>query len=79
MKIVCGAMHGKFIKNQQAHYCAESTSNGKVWDFTIKRVSGGDEYMWLSLDDCVDGLFKEIRGCERGGKTTYTNWEYKYV
>jgi hypothetical protein len=42
-------------------------------DFTVKRI--GSEQV-LTQNACVDGLQKEINGCDNGGKTAYTNWEY---
>jgi hypothetical protein len=42
-------------------------------DFSIKRI-GADNT--LDQAACEDGLRKEINGCDNGGRTAYTNWEY---
>lgn len=49
--------------------------NGKKMEFQIWHVKGGDR--WLSADECYSGLSSEIRNCNHGGDTTYTNWRYK--
>ena len=42
-------------------------------DFSVKRI--GSQPI-LDTNSCADGLKKEINGCNNGGRTAYSNWEY---
>ncbi|KAJ3541994.1 hypothetical protein NM208_g4331 [Fusarium decemcellulare] len=37
----------------------------------------GDSARWIDWKECFDGLQKEINGCDHGGKSRYTNWQYR--
>ncbi|KAF2681170.1 hypothetical protein K458DRAFT_391964 [Lentithecium fluviatile CBS 122367] len=43
-------------------------------NFSLKLVSGGSRI--IKSAECISGLYKEIEGCDRGGRTSYANWEY---
>ncbi|KAH6856156.1 hypothetical protein B0I37DRAFT_402759 [Chaetomium sp. MPI-CAGE-AT-0009] len=60
--------------NAQRGACA-NTPNGKI-DLIVEHISEGNRY--IGVDECYDGLQKEINGCSKGGKSSYTNWFYKY-
>lgn len=78
LNLVCSAITvGQFAHGQQSQYCLVAADGNNKWNFVVKRVSDGPEYMTLSVADCVDGLQKEVTACEHGGKTAYGNWEYK--
>lgn len=62
-----------FAKDRNFHRCFNLSSLKKV-DFTIKNISGASRS--LTFRECVDGLKKEVNGCDRGGATSYTNWRY---
>ncbi|KAI6088527.1 hypothetical protein F4821DRAFT_258025 [Hypoxylon rubiginosum] len=53
--------------------------NGRYARLTLTRIGDGgtDGNGYIKQGDCVDGLTKEINGCEHGGGSLYTNWEYK--
>ncbi|KAL9016777.1 MAG: hypothetical protein Q9185_005907, partial [Variospora sp. 1 TL-2023] len=53
--------------------------NGQCYVFELKRIPSGSDAELLSItkDDCKDGMNKELFGCDRGGKSSYTNWTYK--
>lgn len=51
-----------------------NTENGKI-DFLITHITDGSRD--LPVDECYDGLQKEIWNCGKGGETSYTNWKYK--
>lgn len=48
--------------------------DGKGYDFIVTHIKDGNRD--LGYDECYDGLQKEIGGCDRGGDSYYTNWEY---
>ncbi|KAL8974166.1 MAG: hypothetical protein Q9197_001587 [Variospora fuerteventurae] len=52
--------------------------NGQCYIFELKRIPSGSDAELLSIteDDCKDGMNKELFGCDRGGKSSYTNWTY---
>jgi len=50
-------------------------ANGKKLEFQLWHVSGGDRQ--IDAAECYDGFRKEITGCTHGGKSKYSNWEYK--
>lgn len=33
----------------------------------------------MDLEQCKSGLTNEITGCDQGGRSKYTNWEYTSV
>lgn len=53
-----------------------NTGNGKI-DFLIEHITDGDRD--LGVNECYDGLQKEINNCGKGGNTSYDNWSYKYA
>lgn len=67
-----GGLNGNYVQTETKRRCANG--NGKKFDFTIRNVSGGARS--LGPAECYDGLQKEINGCNFGGSTRYTNWEY---
>ncbi|KAI0011218.1 hypothetical protein F4779DRAFT_615886 [Xylariaceae sp. FL0662B] len=58
--------------------CYDHDDNGRrslSFRFRVRRAVLGEERS-LGYDECYDGLQKEIRGCDRGGESEYTNWVY---
>ncbi|KAI0381482.1 hypothetical protein F5Y04DRAFT_281011 [Hypomontagnella monticulosa] len=43
--------------------------------FEIWHIGDGDRE--ITGTECLDGLRKEINGCDYGGVSEYTNWKYK--
>ncbi|KAH9903749.1 hypothetical protein F4778DRAFT_97826 [Xylariomycetidae sp. FL2044] len=70
-----GAYEGSGDKKKRAHVYRV---NGDTWPlerFEISRL--GSSARDLPNYECVSGLTKEVMGCEYGGGSKYTNWEYK--
>lgn len=61
---------------EAAGACYNLDSTKKV-DFVLKRISDGDDEREISSEECYDGFQKEINGCDNGGHSSYTNWEYR--
>jgi hypothetical protein len=70
----CGRFAGHFKPGNAAYQCYNLSSNKKA-DFTLG-LKGDVPERDIGVDECLDGLEKEINGCDHGGDTTYTNWHY---
>lgn len=69
---VCSALIGTYAGGERRSTCIEV--GGSKYDFMLHYHESGTRDIWLA--ECKDGFRKEIK-CERGGKTSYGNWEYK--
>lgn len=77
LRLVCSAMtNGAFVPGQETQFCLTAANRENKWNFHIQRI-GRDAA--LSVGDCIDGLRKEVTGCQHGGSTAYANWRYTYV
>ncbi|KAK4244601.1 hypothetical protein C7999DRAFT_17142, partial [Corynascus novoguineensis] len=45
--------------------------------FQLWHISGGDRH--IDPAECYDDFRKGVAGCSRGGRSRYSNWEYKCV
>ncbi|KAK7740844.1 hypothetical protein SLS62_010989 [Diatrype stigma] len=73
---VCNSKYSQkdWSDNNPLAACYDLDSGKKV-DFVLQRIStGGTRY--ISPAECYDGFQKEVNGCEYGGSTSYTNWQY---
>ncbi|KAI1403291.1 hypothetical protein F4819DRAFT_484733 [Hypoxylon fuscum] len=54
-------------------------SNGRYARLAMFRIGNGgtDAAGYMDPADCIDWFKKEINRCEHGGRSQYTNWEYK--
>lgn len=66
---------GAFSSGEERTAVRGPDSTNTNWDFAVTYISSGTRD--LGLDECIDGLHKEINGCTYGGETSYTNWKYK--
>ena len=73
----CNALVGSYGHNQQ-RVRDINISNGQCYHFVLRRLGGGDggEFRGITFGECKDGMNKELFGCTRGGRSSYTNWEY---
>lgn len=72
----CSQLTGSYLENEARNRCieiSEGSSSGK-YDLVVHRIgkNGGT----MKIDDCEDGLTKEILGCSRGGHSRKGDWEY---
>ncbi|KAL9636091.1 MAG: hypothetical protein Q9204_002389 [Flavoplaca sp. TL-2023a] len=53
--------------------------NGQCYVFELTRIRGGSDanLRRITENECKGGMNKELFGCDRGGKSSYTNWTYK--
>ncbi|KAL8861912.1 MAG: hypothetical protein Q9178_001781 [Gyalolechia marmorata] len=53
--------------------------NGQCYVFELRRIASGSNSALRSIteDECIGGMNRELFGCDRGGKSSYTNWMYK--
>ncbi|MBV5323575.1 hypothetical protein JZU51_02295 [bacterium] len=80
-KVACRFIfQGTYKKRQYASKCYNLASRKKSVKFAVA-LSGPNAgaTRYLGLDECYDGLHKEVVNCGRGGETTYGNWYYRYV
>ncbi|KAJ4302434.1 hypothetical protein N0V88_002578 [Collariella sp. IMI 366227] len=64
---------GAYKPGQSKHACYQLTADKKV-DFTIRNFSPNGHTM--SNENCWTYLRPEIAGCEHGGSSAYTKFEY---
>lgn len=69
----CTSLIGSYAGSERRMTCM--SIGGNKYDFTLHRTESGPRS--IEIVECMDGMKKEL-GCERGGKTTYGNWQYKY-
>lgn len=70
---VCSELQGSYGAGITKSACRNGNDNIR-FNYAVKHISGGGRD--LGVNECIDGLNKEITGCDRGGRTSYTNWEY---
>lgn len=75
-KDFCNVKPSDFNPGQGFSRCY-NLSNTKRVNFNLGLVTSKRRH--IGFDECYDGMQKEINGCNKGGRTTYTNWRYKYV
>ena len=63
---------GNYNNKGETRYRCFSLSSSKKVDFTVELLSNG--VRTLFVDECFEGLRREIEGCEQGGQSSYTNW-----
>ena len=60
---------------------SEGNPQPKRWDFSIECLT--ENYCNLDpsnehiMDGCTIGLYREVDGCERGGRSSYPKWAFK--
>ena len=78
---VCAGLQGTYTTGQGRGKCVNGPAGKNVrYDFHVTRFIGpvkDTRGLELSKSECIDGLKKEITGCDHGGDTKYTNWEYR--
>ncbi|KAF8246978.1 hypothetical protein K440DRAFT_644298 [Wilcoxina mikolae CBS 423.85] len=84
LDVICSILVGEYYINQKRRQCFQVPGeSGKRWDFTVERIktSGSNNSLTRTLGkaECIDGLRKEVQGCQRGGWSSYSNWLYKFV
>ncbi|KAI9894602.1 MAG: hypothetical protein M1814_001957 [Vezdaea aestivalis] len=72
-KLCDNSLKGNYAHGETRVKCVKGYQ-GTTYKYTIHLKSNNARD--LGLDECLSGLGKEISGCDRGGKTAYTNWEY---
>ncbi|KNZ59708.1 hypothetical protein VP01_1678g1 [Puccinia sorghi] len=70
---VCNQLAGSYQASTIKSQCRDGNDNTR-YNFSVKHISGGERT--LGQQECIDGLNKEIINCPRGGRTSYSNWEY---
>lgn len=70
---VCTSLIGNYAGSERRMTCM--SVGGNKYDFTLLRTENSPRS--IDILECMDGMKKEL-DCERGGKTTYGNWQYKY-
>jgi hypothetical protein len=73
---VCNELQGNYGASVVKSRCRNG-QEGIRFNFAVKHISGGTRF--LGVRECIDGLNKEITGCDKGGRTGYDNWEYTLV
>ncbi|KAI6082504.1 hypothetical protein F4821DRAFT_263810 [Hypoxylon rubiginosum] len=73
--LACAYLAGDYSGHEEERYTCVRDSKGIRWDFALKKISDG--YRKAGKSECEDGMKKEALSCQYGGKTSYTNWEYK--
>lgn len=62
-------LSGYYAGNTNRHVCINA--NGKRMEFSVYRL--GSSGRNLDANECVDGIRKEVTGCQYGGDSSYTN------
>jgi hypothetical protein len=70
---VCNELKGPYPATVSKGRCRNGDENIR-FNYRVKHISGGT--LTLGKKECIDGLNKEITGCNQGGESSYTNWEY---
>jgi hypothetical protein len=73
---VCNELQGNYGASVINSRCRNG-QEGIRFNFAVKHISGGTRF--LGVRECIDGLNKEITNCNKGGRTSYDNWEYALV
>jgi len=73
VKSVCDELRGSYGDMETRTTCRNGNDKIK-FDYLLQHITGGSR----SIDEaeCMDGMKKEITGCDNGGDTRYTNWRY---
>jgi hypothetical protein len=66
VKAACGPLSGVFIGGETRRNCIDGCF-GQKFDFTIRSQQSSQGT--LSVADCIDGLSKEVEGCDNGGSS----------
>ncbi|KAI1874283.1 uncharacterized protein JN550_002862 [Neoarthrinium moseri] len=69
-----GVFTGTFAPNQRKYLCIRAAENVK-WEFSVTNQNSRDSFD-LQDQHCIDGLSNEVRGCDQGGVTSVSGWEY---
>jgi hypothetical protein len=70
---VCNELQGSYGSGVIKSRCRNGAENIR-FNYAVKHISAGT--INLGKEECIDGLNKEITGCDKGGRSGYTNWEY---
>jgi hypothetical protein len=75
---ICSTLIGDFQSGERRRNCADAA--GRKIDFMLHNIkdNGKGSFSKIEMVECKNGIKKEL-ACERGGKSTYTHWEYQYV
>ena len=76
---VCNELTGNYndgVTKTSKSACRDSTGNLR-YDFKITKFTSGPAT--LGRDDCIKNLSKEIYGCDHGGHSSYSDFEYVYA
>ncbi|KAI1081470.1 hypothetical protein F5B20DRAFT_536157 [Whalleya microplaca] len=68
---------GNFHDKQLKKACVWNDKTNQYFYFHVKHIKKGDRH--LPFEECLYGLGKQVRLCEHGGTSSYTNWEYKGI
>ncbi|EFP84797.2 hypothetical protein PGTUg99_013082 [Puccinia graminis f. sp. tritici] len=70
---VCRELAGNYDASASRSSCKDGNDNIR-FNFNILHTSGGSRS--ISSEECINGLNKEITGCNQGGRTNDGNWEF---
>ncbi|KAG0143304.1 hypothetical protein CROQUDRAFT_49017 [Cronartium quercuum f. sp. fusiforme G11] len=73
LQSVCAELAGTYGASETKSTCRDSPENVR-FNFVLQHVKNGQRV--IDANECMDGMNKEITGCNQGGDTTYTNWRY---
>ncbi|KAG0139353.1 hypothetical protein CROQUDRAFT_666633, partial [Cronartium quercuum f. sp. fusiforme G11] len=73
LESVCKELTGTYAATTFKTVCRDSPEKIR-FNFFVQHVKIGRRD--IGITECMEGLNKEITGCDKGGDTTYTNWRY---
>ena len=73
LQSVCDRLNGPYRGGQTKSACRNG-NGGIRFNFTVKKFTSGERT--LAKANCVEKLRREIDGCDKGGKSSYTDFEF---
>jgi hypothetical protein len=73
LQSVCDRLSGPYQGGQTKSQCRNG-NGGIRFNFTVKKFTSGQQR--LTKANCIDKLRKEITGCDKGGQSSYTDFEF---
>ncbi|KAI0424793.1 hypothetical protein F5Y09DRAFT_347372 [Xylaria sp. FL1042] len=70
----CTELMGTYNIGESRQFCIQEP-NGTKWNFDLKNI--GWTVFQIGLEQCSNGMSKEVHGCPRGGHRGYWRWRYK--